>query len=126
MSPMEEGATGSWADEGSGSPEEGVWIPDVLSHLINHGTHFKSVSQWSKTAGAMLVKNLSVYFSVETVVTRQEILEAFDEAGIEINFTSSLQWRASNRTWVVSFDNQLAKESALEVPSVEIAGMTVF
>lgn len=121
----EEGATGTWADE-SPDPSVGVPIPDALSNLINHGTRFKCVSYWSQTTRPRLVKSLSVYFSVDTVVTSQAILEAFDTAGIEINFISSIQWRASNRTWVVSFDNQLAKESALEVSSIEIGGTTVF
>lgn len=101
-------------------------VPDALSHLMNHGVRFKNVSHWSQTARPMLVKSLSVYFSVDTVVTSQAVLEAFDAAQIEIDFITSIQWKASNRTWVVSFDNQLAKETALEVASVEIAGSTVF
>lgn len=123
--PMEDGATGSWADD-TPDPPEGIPIPDVLNNLINHGTRFKPVAQWSKTARPMLVKNLSVYFHVDTVVTSQAILEAFDAADIEIDFITSIQWRASNRTWVVSFDNQLAKETALEISSIEIGGTTVF
>ena len=73
----------------------------------------------------MLVKSLSVYFSVDTIVTSQDILEAFDNTGIEIDFIRSIQRRSSNRTWVVSFDSQLAKKAALETASVEIAGSTV-
>ena len=87
--PMEEGPTSSWADETSHSPKEGIPIPDILTNLINHGKCFKSVSHRSKTTRPMLVKNLSVYFSVDTVVTSQAILEAFDDGGIEI---SSIQW----------------------------------
>ena len=56
----------------------------------------------------------------------QAVLEAFDAAEIEIDFITSIQWKASNCMWVVSFDNQLVKETALEVAFVEIAGMTVF
>ena len=122
----EDGACGSWADETPEPTEEGVPVPEILSNLIKHGTRFKAVSSWSETARPMLVKNLSVYFHVDTVVTSQAILEAFDAAGVEIDFISSIQWRASNRTWVVSFDNVLAKETALEVSSIEIAGTTVF
>lgn len=123
--PMD-GVTGTWADDTPVSHEEGVPVPDILRNLIDHGTRFKPVEQWSKTARPMLVKNLSVYFHVDTVVTSQAILEAFDAAGMEIDFITSIQWRASNRTWVVSFDNQLAKETALEVSSLEIGGTTVF
>lgn len=122
-----DGACGSWADEDPGSPVDSVpEVPDALKHLIGHGVCFKLVSQWSKTARPMLVKNLSVYFSVDTIVTSQAVLEALDAAGVEIDFITSIQWRASNRTWVVSFDNRLAKETALEVSSIEIAGSTVF
>ena len=37
-----------------------------------------------------------------------------------------IQRRASNRSWVVTFDSPLTKEAALEVASVEIDGHTVF
>ena len=56
----------------------------------------------------------------------QAVLEAFDAAGTDVDFITSIQRRSSNRTWVVSFNNQLAKETALEVASVEIGGSTVF
>ena len=99
-------ATGTLADETPRSPDDsGIPVPDVLAHLANHGVKFKSVSHWSKTARPMLVKSLSVYFSVDTVVTSQAVLEAFDNAGIDVDFITSIQWRASNRTWVVAFDN---------------------
>ena len=79
--PMEDGARGTWAEDTPDSPG-GIPVPDVLANLINHGTRFKPVSQWSSTARPMLRKNLSVYFHVDTVVTSQAILEAFDAAGI--------------------------------------------
>lgn len=116
------GACGSWADECS---DTGVPVPDALQRLIN-GLRFKSTAVWSQMARPMLVRSLSVYFSVDTVVRSQEILEAFDAANIDVDFITSIQRRSSNRTWVVSFTDQLAKETALEVVSIEIAGSTVF
>ena len=124
--PIDDSAAGSWAEQTSGAKDDGVAIPDALQHLINHGARFKSVTHWTRTARPSLVKDLSVYFAVDTVITSQAVLEAFDAAGIDIDYISSIQWRASNRTWVVSFDNQLAKETALEVASIEIGGTTVF
>ena len=121
----EDDACGTWAEDTPDSPG-GIPVPDVLANLINHGTRFKPVSHWSSIARPMLRKSLSVYFHVDTIVTSQDILEAFDAASIEIDYISSIQWCASNRTWVMSFDNQLSKEAALEVSSVEIGGMTVF
>ena len=67
-----------------------------------------------------------MYFAVDTIVTSQDILEAFDNAGIDIDFITSIQRKSSNCTWVVSFNNQLATETALETASIEIAGSTVF
>ena len=119
-----EGACFTWANDKPDPPS--IPVPDVLANLINNGTRFKPVSHWSSTSRPMLRKTLSVYFHVDTVVTSQDIINAFDAAGIEIDFISSIQWRASNRTWVVSFDNQLSKDAALEVSSVEIGGTTVF
>ena len=59
------------------------------------------------------------------MVTSENVLQAFDDAGVDIDITS-IQRRTSNRTWVVSFDNQEAKELALEKSSIQIAGYTVF
>lgn len=112
----------SWAD----TPLE-IPYPDVLSHLKKNGMSFTSAPFWSgNSEQPKLVKNLSVYFSVDSVVTSLQILEAFDAAGIDIDDITSIQWRASNRTWIVSFDSQLAKETALEVASIGIGGATVF
>ena len=65
-------------------------------------------------------------FSVDTVVSTQEILFGFDAAGINIDSVSSVQRRASNNTWVVAFKSPEAKNAALGVSSVSIAGCTVF
>ena len=113
----------SWADDGL---EDDASIPEVIKHLVDNGLRFKEVPFWSSSERPCLVKNLSVYFSVDTVVSSQVILEAFDQAGIDIDDITSIQWKSSNRTWVVSFDSQLAKETALEVACVTIAGSTVF
>ena len=93
-SSKEDGAR-AWADDTSDFPS--IPVPYVLANLIRHGTRFRAVSQWSSAAKPTLKKNLSVYFRVDTIVTSQAILEAFDAAGIEIDFISSIQWRASNR-----------------------------
>ena len=49
-----------------------------------------------------LVKSLSFYFSVNTVVTSQAILEAFDKAIIETGDIPRIKRETSNRTWAVS------------------------
>ena len=112
----------SWADD---KPDD-FDMPDTLLHLIKNGTRFKFAKPWSETNRPRLVKNLSVYFTVDAVVTTENILEAFDNAGIDIDEITSIQRRTSNRSWVVSFDSQDAKETALEVASIKISGSTVF
>ena len=113
----------SWADE---EHVDNTAMPDTLMHLIKNGVRFKFAKPWSETARPYLVKSLSVYFSVDAVVTSETILQAFDDAGIEIDDITSIQRRTSNRTWVVSFDNREAKELALERASIQIAGYNVF
>ena len=111
-----------WSEQAQDTP-----FPDVLTHLARNGMRFTSIPFWcGRDDQRKLVKNLSVYFSVDTVVTSQNILEAFDAAEIDIDTITSIQWRASNRSWIVSFDSQLAKETALEAASIEIGGATVF
>ena len=63
---------------------------------------------------------------MDAVVTSENILHAFDEAGIDTDEITSVQWRMSNRSWVASFENQEAKELALEKASIQVAGYTVF
>ena len=55
-----------------------------------------------------------------------EILEAFDKAGIDIDKICSIQCKASNKSWIVTFDSQTTKEDALEVATIEIGGSSVF
>ena len=113
----------SWAEI---TPEVDVPVPDVLRNLASNGLRFKSVPFQSARDRSRLVKNRSVYFAVDTIVTSQAILEAFDAAGVDIDEITSIQRKASNKTWIVTFDSQLAKEAALEVACVEIAGSTIF
>ena len=102
-------------------------FPVVLSHLSIKGMRFRSVPFWcGEKPQPKLIKNLPVYFSVDTVVTSQQILEAFDAAGIDFDCITSIQWWASNSSWIVSFDSALAKETVLKTASVEIGGTAVF
>ena len=63
---------------------------------------------------------------MDTVVSSQGMLVRFDAAGIDINSVLSVQRRASNNTWVVAFKLPEAKNAALGVSSISIAGCTVF
>ena len=63
-----------------------------------------------------------MYFSCDTVCTTQEILQGFDAAGIYVDFISSVQFHASNRTWIVTCNNYRAKSIALGKDDIIISG----
>lgn len=120
----------TWSDtpdpEGITSP---VLLPEALKHLYKNGLRFKKTPEfiWNRDSEQpRLVKNCSVYFSVDSVCSSQEILQAFDKVGIDIDDISSIQRKASNKSWVVTFDSPLTKEDALEVATIEIGGVPVF
>ena len=70
-------------------------------------------------------KELSVCFSVDTVITSQDVIVGFDQAGIDIHDITSIQRRASNNSWVVTFGSKAVKETALNEQSIKIAGCSV-
>ncbi len=92
----------TWADNNG---LEGFESPDALSQLYNKGWRFKKVPAffWNyDSEEPKLSKCCSVHFMVDSVCTSQEILEAFDKAGIDIDEICSIQRRNSNRSWVVT------------------------
>ena len=104
-------------------------LPDIMQALQHAGHKFQTVSfnSW-KFAGsqARIKKECSVCFSVDTVVTSQDIVVGFDKAGIDIDNIVSIQRKASNNTWIVSFNSKVARDAALNEPNVRIAGCMVF
>ena len=113
------------------TPRDAEPVPKALLDMYDNGAKFSRVPEftWSlkkDEKSAKLRKELSVSFSVDTVVSTQEILFGFDAAGVNIDSVSSVQRRASNNTWVVAFKSPEAKNAAFGVSSVSIAGRTVF
>ena len=76
--------------DGSGeSPPE---LPDALLRLQNSGHHLQvvSCSTWNVCGNNVRIrKELSVCFSVDTVITSQDIIIGFDQAGIDIYYIHS-------------------------------------
>lgn len=87
---------------------------------------FQAVPFLNAPSQSRITKDRSIYFSVDTTVTSQIILEAFDAAEIDIDAITGIQRKASNRSWIVTFKSGAAKEAALETPFVVIAGLKVF
>ena len=68
---------------------------------------------------------MSVCFSVDTVITSQDIIVGLDKAGIDIDSITAIQRRASNNSWVVTFDCKAVKDAAMNEHSIDIAGCSV-
>ena len=106
-----------------------VKLPVPLLCLEQSGARFKAAPKYgfmSKGNHTMLNKRLSIYFTVDTICTPQDILYGFDEAGIELDKVVSIQRKNSSRSWVVSFISPETKEKVLNTPCVTISGCQVF
>lgn len=112
--------------ESESAPPE---LPAVMADLQHAGHHFQTVSceLWKVNGPKVRIKkDCSVCFSVDTVVTSQNIVVGFDRLGIDIDSITSIQRKASNNTWVVTFDSPVSKDAALNEQSVTISGCVVF
>ena len=104
-------------------------LPDALLRLQNSGHHLKVVSceQWNVRGNSVRVKKeLSVCFSVDTIISSNDVIIGFDKAGIDIDDITSIQRRNSNNTWVVTFNSKAVKDAALNEQTITFAGCTVF
>ena len=111
-----------------GSGERPPELPDALLRLQKSGHHLQVVccSAWNVRGNHVRVrKELSVCFSVDTVITSQDIIVGLDQASIDIDDITSIQRRASNNTWVVTFASKAVKDAALNEQSIKIAGCSV-
>ena len=114
--------------ESNGSP--GVNIPGVLQDLAEAGASFVSIppTAWLPTnnGGVRLSQELSVTFSLDSVVTSQDVVEGFADIGINLDHISCIQFKASNHTWIVTFNSMDAKNIALGMHNVYICGHQCF
>ena len=97
------------------APPKSDAVPKVLCDMFNSGARFETAPKFTwnlrkEDKKARLRKELSVSFSVDTIVSSQEIIYGFDSAGIDVDEIISIQRRASNNTWVVSFRSPEGKE----------------
>ena len=112
--------------ESESTPPE---LPTVMADLQHAGHHFQTVScELWKVSGpkVRIKKDCSVCFSVDTVVTSQDIVVGFDKSEIDIDSITSIQRKASNNTWIVTFDSPVSKTAALNEQSVAFSGCIVF
>ena len=80
--------TATWAEDAE------VQVPEALQFLEGRGVAFTIVPRytWNNDGPVtVLKKQLSVTFQVDTVVTSNDIVFAFDEAGIGVDVITSIQ-----------------------------------
>ena len=111
--------------DGSDRPPE---LPDALLRLQNSGHYLQAISceSWNVRGNNVRIrKDLSICFSVDTIITSQDIIVGLDKAGIDLDNITAIQRRASNNSWVVTFDCKAVKDAAMNEHSIEIAGCSV-
>lgn len=114
----------------SADADELVELPQPLHQLIST-TGVKLVAVPDGTWNidgyeAKLRRPLSVTFDIDSVVTSEEVLEAFCNAGITAEEIKSIQYRGSNRSGCVSFVSRAAKVRILERGIVRFGNVSVF
>ena len=106
-------------------------VPQVIRDLRDNGAVFSAAptSTWYWQNDGMSVrlnKELSVYFSVDTTCTSQEIITGLDAIGVDVDFITAIQRRTSSGSWVVTFNNALAKSKVIGSTNLFISGCQVF
>ena len=111
------------------STPESDSIPPELREFISLGgvRLVRCENAWNVDGwAAKLRKNLSVTFGFDGDITGEDILDGFEQAGINTEKVVSIQRRISNRTWVVSFSEQAEKDRVISKGRVTIKGAVVF
>ena len=74
--------------------------PELFTPPQNSGHHFQAIwcESWNVCGNVRIRKDLSVCFSVDTVITSQDIIVGLDKAGIDIDSITAIQRRASNNS----------------------------
>ena len=62
---------------------------------------------------------------MDTVITSHNVIVGLDEAGVDIDDIASLQRRASNNSWVVTFRSKAVRDAAMNEQSIKVAGCHV-
>ena len=108
--------------------EDDVPVPDAIERMMHNGAKFtRTKKSWNIEEETVSVrKSFSVYFSLDTSVPTNAIIEAFDAAGVDYEDILSIQRRLSSNTWVVAFRTAITKEQVLSAWNFVIAGHRVF
>lgn len=102
-------------------------IPQALQNLVSKaGVSFHLVPEqmWLVNGWSLaLKKNLPVSFFFESDISSADIVTSFQAVGIAYDQIVSIQRKALNCTWCVSFTSLEVKRAAMETPRIQIAGI---
>ena len=105
-------------------------LPEALKQLMSvGGVRFAVVPEgtWNVNGySAKLRRFYSVTFAVDDEISSSNIVEAIANAGVDAEHIYSIQFRNSNRSWCVTFTDQLSKETILEKGVIHLGGVPVF
>ena len=105
-------------------------MPEVLCQLVDvSGIRLIATPEttWNFYGYAAKLRcGFSVTFSVDDEIAGSDVVEAFSKIGVTVEHIFSLQFRSSNRSWCVTFMDELTKEKVLHKGVIKIGGVPVF
>ena len=105
-------------------------LPEALKQLMSvGGVRFQAAPEgtWNVNGySAKLCRFYSVTFAVDDEVSSSNIVDAIMNAGVDAEHIHSIQFRNSNRSWCVTFTDQLSKETILEKGVIHLDSVPVF
>lgn len=97
------------------SEEEKFELPEALRSLIHiSGVKFKAVPEntWNiDGCAAKLKRKFSVTFSADIEISSADILDTLLKTEVDPDNIVAIQFRGSNRSWVVSFTTDIRQRS---------------
>ena len=110
------------------APGDHVHVPDAIAWMMQNGVDFsRTRDSWHLSEdNVSLKKPFSVYFTLETPCSHNDIVMGLVDAGVEYEDILSIQRRLSTSTWVIALRSAEAKSLVLSAWYILIAGQRVF
>lgn len=109
------------------APGDHVHVPDAIAWMMQNGVDFsRTKDSWHLSEdNVSLKKPFSVYFTLETPCSHNDIVMGLVDAGVEYEDILSIQRRLSTSTWVIALRSAEAKCLVLSAWYILIAGQRV-
>lgn len=109
------------------APGDHADVPDAIAWMMQNGVDFsRTKDSWHLSEdNVSLKKPFSVYFTLETPCSHNDIVMGLVDAGVEYEDILSIQRRLSTSTWVIALRSVEAKCLVLSAWYILIAGQRV-